>query len=1116
MRTGKASFIGRIAALAVGAEPLASQLVLQIQFFVRRIVTVGIALAILYLIIGFSRGLGIADVFDVTVGTLVTFLPQGLPATITLLLTIAVKKMADRQVLAKNVHAVETLGTITCLATDKTGTLTMNMMRVRAFSTLKPQGPNDANQPSTSAASAVENRTKEAVFMLDEDKELPEAVQNSGVLKWLVTCGRLCHHSRLEGGLSSSPPHDKQEKAQKTETTTPDSGGTSQALPPSASPTTETETDVENGGADDSVQFWADRIIHGDATEVGILRWAGPLLKEHSAIPEALKWKRIGELPFTSDTKYHVTVYASPPSVVDAGEKLLLLVKGAPERVCDFCTRQLILSRDDERAVPLNQEAFERSYKNLAGHGYRSLGMAYKRLSGNELSIQADGKISEEDIKAYLDKIKRSQNNDDDPDDEKQGIRGCTWIGMIALYDPPKEGVKEAIEKCQDAGIRVIMVTGDHPLTAASIARQVGILKSKLRTNHSKHRITSTVSPGNPNPNSNTSVAPNPNAFIAEGDQPEVNPVALEEGNTATTNIDLNEDEEERDDELVVTGDQLDKIPEAAWSNCILRAPYLVIARALPRHKLDLVKRLQAIGHIVAVTGDGVNDAPALRIAHLGISMNKTASDLSKDVASLVILDDRFATIVEGIHQGRLIFENLKKSVQYLLSHIQAVALGLFVFVVVAGPLTISPLLVMVIDLLTDVPPAVAFAFEPPELDLMLQAPRIRLPPMPAKDQSICCEMLLNAPPPTAPATSDPETPAADQQTANLLEHQDQTAQPDQTTQTNLTIVPATGISQSPRIATTPGIGGNANLVADGQKKDKKRFMQYVTWPLGIIYRIYHDPVRGESLVDWPVIRAAFGESGLFIAAGAFGAWLLGLVFARVPLGHVWNTGRIYYMKNSPPLALTNGTFATGPEQVTIEQRLTTGFFMAIMICQYHNVFMTKHRYRPPLGWDLFVNKWTYWAIIVSAGIMACVAFVPPFQAVFNTAYIYGVQVAPPFVAGFLLCTYWMVRRSITWRRIQSKYRRPPLQIDTKAAGPVATSTTTKTSLVAVHPEAQRAALRERRDSVHADHLFTRHWWHTHFTKANSKEAKDQQRPDQTHGDYEERARRNSIHVAVE
>jgi sodium/potassium-transporting ATPase subunit alpha len=253
------------------------------------------------------------------------------------------------------------------------------------------------------------------------------------------------------------------------------------------------------------------------------------------------------------------------------------------------------------------------------------------------------------------------------------------FVGMISLEDPPRVEVPAAIASCHEAGIRVIMVTGDHPLTARSIASQIGIITEK--------------DGGKNAPIWNKDSAP----------------------------------EVRRDPSLtgvVVTGSDLDSLEEEDW-NYILSRNGIVFSRTLPTQKQDIVAKLQLLDEVVAVTGDGVNDSPALKKADVGIAMG-SGSDIAKEAADLILMDDNFASIVQGIEEGRLIFSNLKKSIAYTLTSNIPEILPFLANIALQLPLGLTTIMILCIDLGTDILPAISFAYEKSESDIMKVKPRDR------------------------------------------------------------------------------------------------------------------------------------------------------------------------------------------------------------------------------------------------------------------------------------------------------------------------------------------------------------------------------------------------------
>ena len=570
IRTGDKSILGQIANLTIQGEARPSQLSREINIFVRKIAAVAVLTAAIFFTYGVIKKFGIGITFSFAIGIFTAFVPQGLPATVTLLLALSAKRLAKKNVLVKDLHGVETLGSITLLASDKTGTLTQNKMRV------------------------VEGWCDDQMLDFSHEIDVESTKCEMSGFNYLVLSCLLCSRARI----------------------------------------------VKEGE------------VGGDATEVGLLKFWLECKKlpigDDNGILEEIKsdYLKVFEIPFNSTNKWHMTIHQ-----IGVGECLLLL-KGAPERVIAKCTS--FMCRGEEGLI---NEDFIARYENanseMAGAGKRVLAFAKKN-------------ISQEEVNLYKEK-------------EPQDIAGMCFVGLLALMDPPKKGVARAVAACNTAGIQVVMVTGDQPLTAESIARNVGIIRGLTKELAAKS-------------------LKKPVEEVTESEY----------------------------DAVIVHGDQLDSFSESDWDR-ILSKKEIVFARTLPKQKLEIVTRFQAKGHIVGASGDGVNDAPALKKADLGISMNHTASDVSKEAANMILLDDNFVSIVAGIAEGRLIFTNLKKSIRYTLTHIMPEVVSGLIFIIFMVPMPLGALLILIYDLLIEVIPAISFSFEPPEKDLMLVPPRKKL-----------------------------------------------------------------------------------------------------------------------------------------------------------------------------------------------------------------------------------------------------------------------------------------------------------------------------------------------------------------------------------------------------
>jgi Ca2+-transporting ATPase len=335
-------------------------------------------------------------------------------------------------------------------------------------------------------------------------------------------------------------------------------------------------------------------------------------------------YPRIREIPFTSERKRMTTVHKTPQNEVFA------YMKGAPETVLERCAHIL----ENGKEVKLTQTKINKvsqSNEQLAGNALRVLAMAYKRLP---LSVE---KIEDKTIE-----------------------EGLVFVGLQGMIDPPREEAIKANKTCQKAGIKTVMITGDHKLTAVAVAKEVGIFK--------------------------------------EGD-------------------------------LVLTGIELDKLSDTEFEQEVEKIS--VYARVSPEHKLRIISGWKRKGHIVAMTGDGVNDAPAVKSADVGVSMGITGTDVTKEASDVVLTDDNFATIVKAVEQGRVIYDNVRKYARFLISCNFDELLVIGTFAILGGiftpelfPLPLLPAMILWINLVTDGAPAVALATDPPDVDVMDRPPR--------------------------------------------------------------------------------------------------------------------------------------------------------------------------------------------------------------------------------------------------------------------------------------------------------------------------------------------------------------------------------------------------------
>ena len=566
--TGMQTEMGKIAGLLhqTESEPTPLQQELDRTGKLLGIVVLIIAVIMITTIIvveGIREFSAIVDVLILGVALAVAAVPEGLPAIVTAVLSLGVQRMAVRNAIVRKLPAVETLGSATVIASDKTGTLTKNEMTVRTVVT---------------ASGRVD---------LTGSGYAPEGeLRQDG-------------HALADGPL-------------RTEVTY----------------TLGTADRANNAVLQERDGRWT---IQGDPTEGALIVAARKAGLTEAELNE--RFARVGEVPFSSERKLMSTVHTD----VEQPERLLVFTKGAPDILLSRCQAVWI----GDGSQPLTEEHRTRIRdinEQLAGQALRTLGMAYRALPRDAL----------DNPNAVNDQLEQE----------------LVFLGLVGMIDPPRDEVKDAVAIAKGAGIRPIMITGDHPRTAAAIAAELGI------------------------------------------------------ANTATA----------------ITGAELERMSDEALRTTVREAS--VYARVNPEYKLRIVDALQHNGHVVAMTGDGVNDAPALKTANIGVAMGITGTDVSKEAADMILADDNFATIVAAVEEGRAIFANIQKFLRFLLSSNIGEVLTMFGGVVLAsvlglrtsgGEAVLAPLLatqILWINLVTDGAPALALGLDPAEPDVMQQQPR--------------------------------------------------------------------------------------------------------------------------------------------------------------------------------------------------------------------------------------------------------------------------------------------------------------------------------------------------------------------------------------------------------
>lgn len=784
IRTGDHTVLGQIAHLTSGEEKMTSPLTHEIGNFVKIIATLAILTALIFFGVAFPvNNDNISLALNFAIGIFVAWVPEGLPATVTMLLTIAAKRMAAQNVLVKDLQGVETLGAITLLATDKTGTLTRNQMTTTNVWTC-----GELYEASQRAG----------------NEKMVATLDKPGVPDILHICALCC---RVKFDRIDVPMKERQ--------------------------------------------------ILGDATESGLIRYAADALGNYDAL--AARYPKAFEIPFNSETKMHMTILKKP----HANGPLTLYIKGAPERVWRLCNRFLIGS--DGQAEPMTAEhklGYDQTYEHMASQGHRVLGFAELLLPGDQYP---------EDY--VFDKKEKNYPTSD-----------FIFVGLASLQDPPKHGVREAIGRCRAAGIKVIMVTGDHPLTAEAIGRKINLMISETK------------------------------AMVAKRlDRP------------------IEEIREDEYDAIVIHGEQIDNLSESDWDS-IFWKDEIIFARTSPKHKLEIVRRAQSMGHIVGVTGDGVNDAPALKKADLGIAMNKSGSDVSKEAAAMILLDDNFASIVRGIEEGRLIFVNLKKSIKYTVSHITPEIIPNLLYVIVPIPLPLSAILILVIDLGFELIAALSFAWDPPETE----------------------DGLMQLPP------RKPVTP----ETANIFRRR------------------ALRRTQSK-------FDEEAGVVIAPENRTKWQKLRYsIRTKFTKEYWVDRFENTGaEVLVDGNVLSWAYLEIGMLEAIGSLTAFFVVMNKRGISpkAAHLMQKGQgsptYYFSKKAVPY---NGI--SGSDQMDILAEAQSMYYWSIMTMQMFNLFACKTRLTLPFGKYMFANHATFYCILAGSSLAAFIIYTPGVETVFGTS----------------------------------------------------------------------------------------------------------------------------------
>ena len=520
-KTGMDTTVGKIANMIIEDESPETPIQKKLAEVGKMLGTGCLIICVIIFIIGIFKKIPIGEMFMTSVGLAVAAIPEGLPAIVTIMLSIGVTKMARKNSIIRKLPAVETLGSSSVICSDKTGTLTQNKMTVikvkNAFG--------DVNE---------------------EDKKV------------ILELGMMC---------------------------------------------TDTQEQYENNV----------RNVIGEPTEVAIVN-AG-IKSGLSKLNLYTNMKRIKDIPFDSTRKMMTTIHK-----INNGYRII--TKGAPDVLLKRCSNYY----QDGKIVPIYSKKglIEEQNNSMANEALRVIAVSYKDV----------------------DKLPNNINSNSIENE-------LTFVGLIGMIDPPREGVKEAVKTCRKAGIKTVMITGDHIQTAKAIAKQIGIYR--------------------------------------KGD-------------------------------LAIDGIGLDKMSQEELNRNIMR--YSVFARVSPENKVQIVKAFRSTGAVVAMTGDGVNDAPALKNADIGIAMGKGGTDVAKNASDMILVDDNFVTIVEAVKQGRNIFDNIKKAIHFLIATNIGEIVAIFVGLLLGIKSPLLAIQLLWINLVTDSLPAIALGLEKPEPDIMNKLPR--------------------------------------------------------------------------------------------------------------------------------------------------------------------------------------------------------------------------------------------------------------------------------------------------------------------------------------------------------------------------------------------------------
>ncbi|GAA0445663.1 calcium-translocating P-type ATPase, SERCA-type [Lentibacillus halophilus] len=541
--TGMDTVMGQIASLMVTTEKTTTPLEHKLAELGKVLIGVALALTALVVLFGVYQGHSVYNMFLAGVSLAVAAIPEGLPAIVTVALSLGVQRMIRKNAIVRKLSGVETLGCASVICSDKTGTMTENQMTVK-----------EVFLNGTTLSVTGDGYDIHGDYFWNNDK----VTNDFPNLENMMLYGMLCNHASLQ---------------------------------------------VKKGKY----------VIDGDPTD-------GALIVAARKLGLQRKWndhyRVVKEFPFDSERKRMSVV------VEDDNNMRFLITKGAPEALLPRSS--YVMKKDGRRQMQYDdRKHMNEAIDHMAGKALRTLAIGVKPLS-------RDDSLTSTSLEHDM-----------------------TFIGLYGMMDPPRKDVKKAIHECGDAGIKSVMITGDHEKTARAIASQLDLLP---------------------------------------------------------------------EDGMVLNGQQLNNMSVSELQDIIDQV--YVFARVTPEHKLKIVNAFQEKGHIVAMTGDGVNDAPAIKASDIGISMGESGTDVTKEASSLVLMDDNFATIKSAIIEGRNIYENIRKFIRYLLASNVGEILVMLFAMLLAMPLPLVPVQILWVNLVTDGLPAMALGLDESEDDVMKRGPR--------------------------------------------------------------------------------------------------------------------------------------------------------------------------------------------------------------------------------------------------------------------------------------------------------------------------------------------------------------------------------------------------------